>query len=213
VNSLPDPDERTELDLVDPALVVPRLRMVALVATTVGVVAAVVVGALASWPIGILVGGIVGGPTAISATLAMRRRKWMTGKVIHARWALGYHTLDVSQAVIAELQVRIGRISQVMLRVGDGDKAVTVALALYTDTGGAELGVFPLRRLADALASSEVAAAAAVSSVLIQQLRAEAREAGLDERPLYEAVRQVRDAGRANFTTLSDSEVAGLLDP
>lgn len=210
---MPEPDARTELDLVDPALVVPRLRTVALVAALVGILAAVVVGALASWPIGILVGAIIGGPTAISALLAMRRRKWMTGKVIHARRALGYHTLDVSQAVIAEMQVRLGRISQVALRIGDGDKSVTVALALYTDTGGAELGVLPLRRLADALASSELAAAAAVSSVLVRQLRAEAREAALDERPLYEAVRVVREAGRANFTTLSDAEVAGLLDP
>ncbi|WP_068276351.1 hypothetical protein [Aldersonia kunmingensis] len=210
---MPEPDQRTELDLIDPALVVPRLRTVALVAAGIGVLAAVVVGAVASWPIGILVGVIIGGPTGISAMLAMRRRKWMSGTVIHARRALGYRTLDVAQAVSAELQVRTARVSQVSLRIGDGNKSVTVPLALYTDTGGAELGVLALRKLADALASSELAAAAAVSSVLVQQLRAEAREAGLDERPLYAAVRAVRDSGRANFTTLSDAEVAGLLDP
>jgi hypothetical protein len=209
---LPDPDQPTALDLVDTALIVPRLRRLSLIAAAIGVAAAVVVGLLASWPIGIVVGVVVGGPTAISALLAARRRTWMSGTVIHARRALGQRTVDVAAVVSAELQVRIGRVSQIALRVGDGNTQVTVALALYTDTGGAELGVLPLRRLANALAASDLAAAAAVSSVLVQQLRAEAREAGLHERPLYAAVRVVRDAGRAPLSTLSDAEVAGLLD-
>jgi hypothetical protein len=205
---LPEPDELTALDLVDPALIAPRLRRVALIAAAIGIAVAVVVGLLVSWPIGLLVGAVIGGPTAISALLGLRRRIWMSGNVIHARRPLGVRRIDAAAA----LQVRTGRVSQVALRVGDGDAVVTVPLALYTDTGGAELAVLALRRLADALAASDLAAAAAVSSVLVQQLRAEAREAGLEQRPLYAAARTVRDAGRGALTTLSDAEVAALLD-
>ncbi|MCX5045298.1 hypothetical protein OG921_19210 [Aldersonia sp. NBC_00410] len=209
---MPEPDELTALDLVDPALIAPRLRRVALIAAAIGIAVAVVVGLLVSWPIGLLVGAVIGGPTTISALLGLRRRIWMSGNVIHARRPLGVRRIDAAAAVVAEVQVRTGRVSQVALRVGDGDAVVTVPLALYTDTGGAELAVLALRRLADALAASDLAAAAAVSSVLVQQLRAEAREAGLEQRPLYAAARTVRDAGRGALTTLSDAEVAALLD-
>ena len=67
-------------------------------------------------------------------------------------------------------------------------------------------------KLADALAASELVPAAALSSVLIEQLRAEARGAGLAERPLYRAVELVTAEGRVPRTTLTDHEVAGLLD-
>ena len=126
--------------------------------------------------------------------------------------AIGEKHVDLASAVSAELQVRAARVSQVILRVGDGRTGLGVGLALYTDTGGRELEVLALRRLADALSASELAAAAAVSSLLVEQLRAEARGAGLEERPLYAAVRLVRDAGRGPLSTLSDAEVAGLLD-
>ena len=204
--------EQTPLDLVPMALILPRLRRVALVAFAVGVVCVLIFGWLISWPIGLVVGLVVGAPTALSALLTMRRRIWLAGTTVHSRRALGEKHVDLASAVSAELQVRAARVSQVILRVGDGRTGLGVGLALYTDTGGRELEVLALRRLANALSASELAAAAAVSSLLVEQLRAEARGAGLEERPLYAAVRLVRDAGRGPITTLSDAEVAGLLD-
>lgn len=46
----------------------------------------------------------------------------------------------------------------------------------------------------------------------MEQLRAEAREAGLEQRPLYRAVLLARDAGRVPQTTLTDHEVASLVE-
>lgn len=206
------PEQQTSLDLVDPRLIAPKLRRVALVAAAVGVGCALVLGLLVSWSVGLIVGLVVGGPTAASALLALRRRTWLAGTTIRSQRAIGQRSVDAARAISAELQVRTGRVSQVGVRIQEGDSALRVPLALYTDTGGAELGVLGLRRLADALSAGELAAAAAVSSVLVEQLRAEARGAGLEERPLYAAVRLVRDSGRAPFTTLSDAEVASLLD-
>ncbi|MGV9301456.1 hypothetical protein ACWDNU_45865, partial [Amycolatopsis sp. NPDC003676] len=77
-------------------------------------------------------------------------------------------------------------------------RAMLDPLAMYTDSGsGRELHLLGLRKLADALAASELAAAVAVSEVLVQQLRAEARDAGLGERPLYRGVRLVIGGARA----------------
>lgn len=204
--------EETPLDLVPAALILPRLRRVALVALGVGLACVVVFGLLTTWTVGIVIGLVVAAPTAVSALLTMRRRIWLSGTTVHSRRAIGEKHVDLASAVSAELQVRAARVSQVILRIGDGSTGLGVGLALYTDTGGRELDVLALRRLADALSASELAAAAAVSSLLVEQLRAEARGAGLEERPLYAAVRLVRDAGRGPITTLSDAEVAGLLD-
>ncbi|TSD94656.1 hypothetical protein FOS14_20335 [Skermania sp. ID1734] len=200
------------IDLVPTQLVAPRLRRIAAIAVVVGVVVALLAGAATTWPVGIVAGAVVGGPTAVAALLSMRRRTWLTGTVVRSRRLLRTRHVDLAAAQTAELTVRSGRISQISLKIGDGNRSAAVPLALYTDTGGRELEVLGLRRLADGLAAGELVAAAALSSVLVEQLRAEARGAGIDERPLYRAVRLVRDSGRASFTTLSDAEVAALLE-
>ena len=61
-----------------------------------------------------------------------------------------------------------------------------------------------------ALASGTPASAVAVSAVLIQQLRAEARDAALGERPLYRAVRSARGQDVVSPIVLTDREVAEL---
>lgn len=82
---------------------------------------------------------------------------------------------------------------------------------MYTDAGsGRELHLLGLRRLADALAASQLAAAVAVSAMLLHQLRAEARDAGLEERPLYRAVRLARSKDVVSPIVLTDTEVAAL---
>ncbi|SDC93938.1 hypothetical protein [Rhodococcus tukisamuensis] len=200
------------LDLIPASLIAPRLRKVAAVAVGLGVVVGAVVGIFTSLWTGVLVGAIIALPTALSALLTLRRRIWISGNVVHAQSALRSKSVDLSAAATTELQVRAARVSQLILRVGDGNTVVSVPLALYTEDGGRELEVLGLRSLADALVSSELAPALAMSTVLVAQLRAEARGAGLEERPLYRAVHLAKDAGRVPQTVLTDQEVVGLTD-
>ncbi|WP_137872670.1 hypothetical protein [Rhodococcus sp. Q] len=199
-----------ELDLIPAHLIVPRLRRLAMGAVGVGVVVGLIVGLFAGPGVGLLVAAIIALPTAVSALLASRRRMWMCGTVIHAHSGVRTKSVDVAHAVTAELIVRSGRVSQVALQVGDGKRQVAVPLALYTDDGGRELEVLPLRALADGLVSGELAPAVAMSAALIGQLRCEARGAGLEERPLYRAVRLARDANRIPRTVLTDDEVVRI---
>ncbi|BCN48833.1 hypothetical protein RE9416_21340 [Prescottella equi] len=211
---MPTPDGRSgeefSLDLVPAAMLAPRMRKVALVAVVIGVVVGGVVAIFAAPLVALAVGAVIALPTAISALLATRRRIWLSGTTIHASNGLIERRVDVARAVSVEFVVRAVRISQVAVRIGDGRVVRTVPLALYTADGGRELDVLGLRKLADALSASELAPAAGAASLLIDQLRAEARGAGLEERPLYRAVVLVRDAGRVPQTTLTDEEVAGL---
>lgn len=199
-----------ELDLIPARLIVPRLRRLAFGALAVGIVLGVIVALFTSIGTGVVVAAVVGLPTSLSAVLASRRRMWISDTVVHARSGVRTVRVDVAKAVSAELLVRTARVSQVALKVGDGDRLVTVPLALYTADGGRELEVLPLRALADALVSGELAPAVAMSEVLIAQLRAEARGAGLEERPLYRAVALARAANRVPRTVLTDDEVVRL---
>jgi hypothetical protein len=56
---------------------------------------------------------------------------------------------------------------------------------VYAGTGGRELGILMLRRLADALAASENTSGLVFSELLVAQLRAEAKGEPAAERPLY----------------------------
>ncbi|MFD1813957.1 hypothetical protein [Rhodococcus gannanensis] len=201
-----------ELDLIPARLIAPRLRRLAFGAVGLGLVIGLVVGLFTGPGIGSLVAVVIALPTALSAFLASRRRMWMSGTVVHAHSGLRTKSVDLADAVSAELLVRSGRVSQVALKVGDGNRQVTVPLALYTDDGGRELEVLPLRALADGLVSGELAPAVAMSSALIGQLRCEARGAGLEERPLYRAVRLARESNRIPQTVLTDDEVVRLTD-
>lgn len=65
------------------------------------------------------------------------------------------------------------------------NKALNVALAMYAGTGGKELGVYELRRLADALAATGDTRGLVLAELLVAQLRSEARGDGAADRPLY----------------------------
>ncbi|MFE3293297.1 hypothetical protein [Rhodococcus sp. NPDC059234] len=198
------------LDLIPVEMIRPRLRGLAVVAVVIGVLVAAVFALFASAGVAVLVGAIIAVPTALSALLAMRRRIWLSGTTVHARTGLRTKSVDLGVAVSAELVVRVARVSQVALRVGDDARRVTVPLALYTADGGRELEVLALRSLADALVSGDLVPAVAMSDALVGQLRAEARGAGLEERPLYRAVQLARSASRVPETVLTDDEVVGL---
>lgn len=201
---------RVELDLVPVDLIAPRLKKVAVGAVAVGVLLAVIASFFLPVVLAVVIGVVVAVPTAGSAWVGLRRRTWLSGTVIHTRGGLRTRQLSLPALVTAEMQVRTARIDQISLRLYDGNSRVTIALALYTKGGGRELPILSLRTLADGLWTSELVPAAAIASVLVDQLKAEARDAGLNERPLYRAVEMVRDAGRTPLATLTDREVAGL---
>lgn len=203
-------DERVELDLVPVELIAPRLKKVAVGAIVIAILLALIASFFLPVAVAVVLGVVVAVPTSGSAWVGLRRRTWLSGNVIHARGGLRTRQLSVPALVSAEVQVRTARIDQISLRLYDGTTKVVIALALYTKGGGRELPILSLRKLADALWTSELVPAAAIASVLVDQLKAEARDAGLPERPLYRAVELVRDAGRTPLATLTDREVAGL---
>lgn len=187
------------------------LRRLALAAVGLGVGVGVLVAVVVSWPAGVVAGCVLGMPTAGYALAVRRRRMWLAGTVIEARTLLGRRRLDIARASGVEMLVFPGRLSRIALRVTAAGRTQTVPLAMYTDAGsGRELHILGLRKLADALSAGELAAAVSLSGLLVGQLRAEARDAGLEERPLYRAVQLVRARDIAQPVLLSDSDIADL---
>lgn len=202
--------EEIALDFAPTELIARRLRRIALISAEVGLAAGLVSAIFVRWQIAVLIGVVIGAPVAVFAYFLARRRMWLSGNVIHATRAFSEHRVDLSAVTSVEISVLVGRYNQVSLVVGDATGSISILLAIYMEAAGRELGAVALRKLADGLAASELVSAAAVASVLIGQLRAEARDAVLGERPLYRALALARDSGRTGLTTLSDSEVAGL---
>ena len=200
------------LNLLAPSQIAPRLLRTAALFAFGGVVAGFVFYLFVPAIIAIIIGLVVGLPVVIVIMLTLRARILLSGTVIHERRAFFSHKVDVAEAVTVELAVRAARVNLVIMRVGDGRNFVTIPLAMYLDDAGRELPVQALRGLADALDASELVPAVAMASVLVQQLRAEARDAVLGERPLYRAMRLALDAGRSSESTLTDGEVASLVD-
>lgn len=204
------PNGTVSLDLVPVDLIAPRLRKVAIGGLAAGLAIAVIAGFFLPMVIAVLLGSVVAVPIAGSAWVGLRRRIVLRGNVIEVRGPFRTRRLTVSSVVTAEIRIRTARIDQVSLRLYDGTTYATVALALYTGGGGRELPILALRSLADALWTTELVPAAAIAAVLVDQLKAEARDAGLAERPLHRAVDMVRQAGRTPLATLTDREVAEL---
>lgn len=207
------PDRSTvTLDLVPPELILPRLRVAAGVFAAFGLVLGLVAGFLLTPEVGVALALALVASAVWAVVSAGRRRLWIDHGVVSRRGALRTRRVNVTDAARVELLVRVARVSQVLLRVGDDATTVTVPLALYTGNSGRELGPVALRALADSLARSSTATAAAMASVLITQLRAEARDAGAADRPLHRAIGVVERSGRAPVSTLTDAEVARLVD-
>ncbi|MET9215806.1 MULTISPECIES: hypothetical protein [unclassified Nocardia] len=204
--------EPVGIDLVAPEMFAPMLRRLALAAIGVGVGVTLLSAIWLSWPFAIVLGLVVAVPTLGYVFAFRRRRMWLSGTEIHAHRLFGARRIDLAGATGVQLLVYPGRLSRIVLKVTVGAEIQVVPLAMYTDSGsGRELHLLGLRKLADALAASELAAAVAVSEVLVQQLRAEARDAGLGERPLYRGVRLVRAKDAVSPVVLTDAEVAELV--
>ncbi|WP_067890080.1 hypothetical protein [Nocardia vaccinii] len=203
--------QRVGLDLIAPEVYAPMLRRFTLFAFGAAALVALLLALLVNWQLAVLAGVLLVAPAAVYAVSVRRRRIWLAGTVVEARTLTGLRRVDIAQATGVEILVYPGRLSRIVLRITAGRGRQVIPLAMYTAAGGGrELHILGLRTLADALASSRLAAALAVSSMLIGQLRAEARDAGLEERPLYRAVHLVRVKDVVQPVALSDAEIAAL---
>ncbi|GAB3279944.1 hypothetical protein [Parasphingorhabdus pacifica] len=175
------------LDLLDRKTLRRRAWTVALT----GVIIAAALGGV----IGLFAGPIGFGVTVVVVAVPLlllsagegKKTSWLHGTKVSVR-AFGTRTVDLSTADSLDVLVTDARgMRTVSLLVSGGSKRKTVslALAIYAGTGGRELGVLALRRLADTLASTGDTRALVLSELVVAQLRSEARGDGAPDRPLY----------------------------
>lgn len=215
-SSLSDSDrqqiEDVSLDLIPVALIRQRLRVIVLVTLVIATGVAALVSLLATALLGVGLGLILAIPACAVVIKTWRRRISLRGKVVRCQRFFGTSTVDLASPSNIDIVVRSATLSQVSLRVRANGATVTIPLAFYGGAGGRELEILPLRKLADGLTAGDSAAGAAVASVLIDQLRSEARGCGLDERPLYRAAMMGSLGNSFSERALTDEEVASLIE-
>jgi hypothetical protein len=81
--------------------------------------------------------------------------------------------------------VRGTRTVGLLLNAGQRGKTVKIDLAVYSGTGGRELGVLQLWRLANAIMNNVEANGLVFGELLVAQLKSEARGDAAADRPLY----------------------------
>jgi hypothetical protein len=175
------------LDLLDRATVRRRARNVGIAVLVVAAALGGVIG-LFGGPIGFLVTlVIVSAPMLLLAYGEFRKTSSLRGSELVVR-AFGTRVVDLRAAKKLDVLVTDARgVRTVSLLVSGPPKGktVSVALAMYAGTGGRELGVYALRRLADTLAATGDTRALVLSELVVSQLRAEARGDAAADRPLY----------------------------
>ncbi|EHY91358.1 hypothetical protein ACWGRK_08020 [Saccharomonospora azurea] len=162
--------------------VVSGLVAVALLAAAFGGVAGFIGGQVA----GLVVAGVVAAPLLLLVLSAARRRMWLEGTTVTVRtW--GSRRLDLATVSRMDLLITDVRGTRtVSLLVTGGQRAaIKIDLAVYAGTGGRELGILPLRKLADAVVNNLDAGGLVFSQLLVAQLRSEARGDAAADRPLY----------------------------
>lgn len=182
-----DAPDRLPLHQDDPAT--RRRRLVS------GLVSAIVIAAAFGFFAGLAGGDIVGLAVAVVvATLlaylvlfTVRRRVWLEDGVVLVRvWRT--RRVDIAQAERIDLlvtDVRGMRTISLLFNARRRGRSAKVDLAVYAGTGGRELGVLALRRLANALMNNIEANGMIFSELLVAQLRAEAKGEAAPDRPLY----------------------------
>ena len=180
-------EERVPLDLLPPQAMRRRALMVALGAVILAAAIGGVVGLVGGRWAGLIAAAVVGIPLLLLGFGESRRRTWLDDGVVSLR-AFGTRQVDLRRLDRIELvitEVRGTRQVGLLLTGAPKGKTINLAVANYTATAGRELGIVALRRLADALAGGEDPSGLVFSELLVAQLRAEAREAGGAERPLF----------------------------
>ena len=179
--------EAVPLDLLDRATLRKRSRNVAFAALLVAAAMGGIVGLFAG-PVGFAItAAAVAVPLLLLAWSESRKTCWLSGTLVSVR-AVGTRTVelkDASRLDVIVTDTRGMRTVSLLVAGPPKGKAISIALAMYAGTGGRELGVYPLRRLADALAGTGYAHALVLSELVVAQLRAEARGDGAADRPLY----------------------------
>lgn len=154
-----------------------------LVAAAFGGVAGLVGGRLA----GLIVAAVVALPLVYVVLYGARRRLWLEGTTVLVRtWRT--RRVDIVEANRIDLlvtDVRGTRTVGLLLNAGKRGQTAKIDLAVYAGTGGRELGVLALRRLANALMNNIEANGMVFAELLVAQLKAEARGEGAAARPLY----------------------------
>ncbi|NIH83240.1 hypothetical protein [Amycolatopsis granulosa] len=160
------------------------LAGVVIVAAACGGLAGLIGGQIA----GLAVAAVVGLPLLCVVVWNVRRRLWLAGTTVVVR-AFRTRRVDLVSARRIDLlvtDVRGARTVSLLAGSGQRGRGVRIDLAVYAGTGGRELPVLTLRRLADALADNIESNGLVFAELLVAQLRAEARGAGLSERPLHQ---------------------------
>ncbi|WP_020660173.1 hypothetical protein [Amycolatopsis benzoatilytica] len=136
---------------------------------------------------GLIVAAVVGLPLVYVVLYAYRRRIWLEGTTLVVRtW--GTRRMDLLEAPRMDVvisDVRGSRTVSLLVTVPRRRRAVKLDLAVFSGTGGRELGALQLRRLADAVLNNTDANGLVFSELLVAELRAEARGDAVPERPLY----------------------------
>jgi hypothetical protein len=185
VTTQPAAPQQVPLNLAEPGT--PRRRL------GVAVTVTVVLGAALGGLVGLVAGRLPGLITAAAVVLLLlgltwlsgRRRLWLEGTRLVAK-TVGHKVVDLRHAERIELMVTDVRGTRTIgLLVGARGKTINLPVAIYSGTGGRELGILALRRLADALAASENTSGLVFSELLVAQLRAEAKGEAAADRPLY----------------------------
>jgi hypothetical protein len=146
-----------------------------------------VAGFVAGELVGLAVAAVVGLPLLYVMVYNIRRRLWLEGTAVLVRtWRLRRVDLAVAQRIdLMVTDVRGTRTVGLLINAGRRRKTVKIDLAVYAGTGGRELGVLQLRRLANALLNNTDANGLVFAELLVAQLKAEARGDAAADRPLY----------------------------
>ena len=156
-----------------------------LIAVVLGAAVGGITGLIGGQTAGLVAGGVVAAFFLFLAWAAARRRLSLEGTTVVAR-TIGSKSVDLRTTDRIELMVSDVRgMRTISVLVAQGRRTINISLAVYSGTGGRELGILPLRKLADALAASENSAGLVFSQLLVAQLRAEARGEAAADRPLY----------------------------
>jgi hypothetical protein len=143
------------------------------------------VGLLTGQTAGLITAAVIVVLLSLLSWVSSRRTIWLEGDLVVAK-AVGRKTVDLRNADRIELLVTDIRGARTIgMLVGGGGKTINMSLAVYSGTGGRELGILVLRRLADILAGSENTTGLVFSQLLVAQLRAEAKGEAAADRPLY----------------------------
>ncbi|WP_216206097.1 hypothetical protein [Amycolatopsis aidingensis] len=136
---------------------------------------------------GLVTAAVIGLPLLYVVMFNVRRQVWLEGKTVIVRtWRS--RRIDLVEAQRIDLlvtDVRGARTVSLLVNAGQRGQTVKIDLAVYSGTGGRELGVLTLRRLADALVNNVEANGMVFAELLVAQLKSDARGDGAADRPLY----------------------------